>query len=288
MFYLGAFDTTETDFGTVTIATAGKTSVTVTLSALTGTSADGTSAIFFHYPSGSAAVTSEDWTAATRLTDISQQGFAFVLQTALRSGANSNGWVTPTNITVQWRRTVSPYSYRIAYSSAVFSVTFSNAAGRQLMGFASLSNTTLTSYDGTLLPTYCINPTLPATSDPTLNFEPNGIANHIIADDGTGFGVSRYVAPLYRDWTQQFETAEKTERINAVAAHPWTFEDLFSNSRGETPFMVLDGFTYTNYELFSFRSEGTQWEPKRATPGNGSQFHIEFKTVVEGSISSAA
>jgi len=286
MFYLASFDVTAAAFGTVTLATAGKTSVVVDLTGLIGTTAATTNSTkFFHYPTGASAgaITSQDVAAAYRLTDFSVYGFGTILQTALRAGATANSWTSPSGITVEWRLASTPASYRIAYPSATFSVTCSTALGYALMGFTGVQSGG-TTYDGTVLPTYLIQPTLAAVSEPTTNYEPTGIANHITADDGTGYGIERYTGPLYRDWLQQFETKEKTIRLNAAAAHPWTFQALFEACRGSRPFMVLSGFGESFYEVFSFRSEGTQWHPERATPGNDSQFHIPFKCVVEGSV----
>jgi hypothetical protein len=170
----------------------------------------------------------------------------------------------------------------VAYTTT-FSLTWSSATGRALCGF-SADQSGASSYTGTVVPTYVIKPTLDAVSLPTPNFEPDNIAAHAVADDGSGFGTERYVSPIYRDWVQQFEVKAKTQRLFAASTHPWTLQHLFEHCRGRWPFLVISGFgsDSSSNEAFSLRTEGTSWKPDRASFMDDAQFHVPFKTVVEG------
>lgn len=281
MMYYAGFDVSTLSLGTLTLATAGKPNVVITLSSVTGQTTLGASTSkMFHGPADP-VYTAQDGSGEQRLSDWAASNFADYLTNAMFIGATAQSWTSPAGLSCSINTSTGIITF--SYASAVFSLTWSTTAGRQLCGFAG-DQSGAQSYVGTVVPTYCIAATLPAASNNTPNYEPAGIANRIYADDGQGFGMAREVSPVCRDWLQQFETKEKTFTANAASTHPWTYEALFKYCRGQWPFVVVGGFGESFDEAFFFRSEGAVWRPERASEGNDAQFHIPFRTWVEASV----
>lgn len=290
MIYGAGFDVSAlSGLGTLTVATAGKPNVVITLGSVRAS--DYTlvsSALFFqHSTTNEVGWRAESADAATKLQNWSRVSWAKALQTAIQTEATVQGWTTPSNFTIVMSATTAFFTY--AYTVANFSMTWTTDAGRALCSIAASANQSgAQSYVGTVVPTYAILPTQQAASCPGvedgLNYEPANIATHVQTDNGDGHGIARPVSPLYRDWIQQYETKAKTMRLAAAAAHPFTFEALFEQCRGHYPFVVDDGgFDRDNIlEAFFFRTEGTIRKYERASVGNASQFHIPFRTVVVG------
>jgi hypothetical protein len=279
MYYAG-FDLSQVSgLGTLTLATAGKSSIVITLGSITDNDSNSVaSSLFFHAPNNPNYI-AVDSSGDDRLLNYSVASFAQALYGDMVEGAIAQSWTSPASLVCTIAEATGLISF--TYPVANFSLTWSTAAGRQFCGFAS-NQSGAQSYTGTIVPPYCISPTLPSASNWTVDYEPTGIANHIIADDGQGYGVSREVSPVCRDWVQQFETKEKTFTANATSTHPYTYEALIKHCRGQYPFAVVDGFGDTADYVFFLRSESTQWHPERASDGNDAQFHIPFKTWVEG------
>ena len=298
MIYTAPFDV-SLYAGTITVlqTSGGASSAAVTLSSVVGSSISGASStIYFHYdvPSYGMRIGAEDRLAQNRFTTYAYTSLAHELEAAI------NGTWTP-DIAITWSSTTGKYTMSCATS---FSITFDATAIAEgmpyLFGFTG-SKTTATSHTSDFVVKHAIVPDLTASSvrggqADALNYEPRGIGNHVIADDGTGYGLTRVVSPLYRDWVQEFETRARTERIanGLTAAYTpesytpsigyWTFQDMFEYCRGIWPFMVISGFGETYHEVFSFRDDGLSWNPERAAPGDATHFHIPFKTVVEGMV----
>jgi len=291
MLYVASFDAALTGAGNITLSTAGESDAVVDLATLTNTDVEGTgtSSVFWHNEPSNATtstnirIAAQDPNSTARLTYFSRRSFGKALEVALE--AAMTGWTTPSDLSISWSRTTGFYT--IAWPHANFTITFATAIGRALLGFSGTQSGG-TSYTSTLMPRYVIEPTLDTVSNNTLNYEPRGIANHGETDSGKGFGLARSTSPLYRDWSQEFETKEKTNRTSAATAHPWTFQHLFEHCRGQFPFAVVNGgfgdSAFTADEAFSLRTDSTHWDARdfRATPGNDSQFHIPFRCHVEG------
>lgn len=285
MMYLAGFDVSTLSLGTLTIATGGESDAVVTLASVTTTRIDSAGSTSLFFPTGNQlvfSITSEDSAAATRLGSFGQRGWINALQGALQAAAATASWADWTDISLVFNANTGLVT---ADFSAVWSLTWTAAAGRAICGFSGNQSGAAT-YVGSVVPTYCIKTTLSASSHSTPNFEPSNVANHIVSDNGQGFGVSRYVAPLCRDWVQEWETPEKTERLRAESTHPFTFEHLVQHCRGEYPFAVASGGFGNDSitEVFSLRTDGTSWNPQRASPDSGVAFHLPFKTYVEGYI----
>lgn len=280
MIYAALYDVSVLSIGTLTLTTAGKSDVVITLTALGSVSgANGT--IFTHGVAPSTFV-SQGQRGSTKFQEMADLSAAAALQVAIRAEMTTQSWVTPTNCTVTWSKTTGKFT--VAYSSANFTMAWSLAAGRNWMGF-SASQSGAQTYTSDQVPTYVIDPTMSKVSDDSTNYEPDGIASLAIADDGAGFGIARYESPVYRDWLQQYESKAKTLRLSAASSHPWTFQDLFEHCRTVFPFMTVDAFNDDSYyEAFRFRDDGSRFKPERAGMGNDTQFHVSFKCIVEGRV----
>jgi hypothetical protein len=289
-YYHAPFDLALIGAGTITISTSGKPDVVVSLATLTGSNNDASasSSILWHYIGDNAAASgwcaAADQTGAARLVHHSRVPLHMALQTALQAEATAQAWSTPSGLTVAFRRQDTPITYRFAYSVQNITITWSTAVGRALLGFGANVSAGTQQADGDRVPTYVAVPTLEHASDDTPDFEEQEIGNHTTPDDNSGgYGVSRYTARVRRDWTQQFETKERSHRRSAESTYPWTLQHLFEYCRGEKPFAIAAGPRgTTGSDVEFFYLEQVAWKPERASPGNDAQFHIPFKCIVVG------
>ncbi len=289
MLYLAAFDVVEANsfygFGTLTVSTAGESDVVVTLGSVTATSVDGDAGAttFWTWDDATASCVDQSPHAQTRFGSFAAITWAAALEDALQAAATAAGWAAKVP-SVSLSTTTGFYTFTVATVNSAWA--WSTANGRALFGFSGNSSSAA-SHVGTRTPLYAINPSLPSVSDPSLNYEPDAIGNRVASDNGAGFGLARRVSPLYRDWRQEYETKEKTMRLQAASTHPFTFQHLFEHCRGVYPFAVYDGGfheTESTAEVFTFREEGIPFVPERATPGNDAQLHVPFRCVVEGNL----
>lgn len=280
MYYAPYLDVQLAGLGSITLSRSGGYSDVVVNMSSGVSAADydaATSYIFSH--AGPANIRSETADGSQRLRSYSRTTYGAALQAALRDAATAASWPSPTSIQVT--NSNASGAYTISYTTT-FSIAWSSANGRAFLGFTA-DKSGSSSYAGTITPTYLVIATLDDSSDDTPNYEPEAIGNRVIADDGSGYGLTRSIAPLYRDWVQQFETKEKTLRRSAASTHPWTFQHLFEHCRGEYAFVIyIPTGSNGRLELFSLRSDGLMWKPERASPGNDAQFHIPFRCIVEG------
>lgn len=283
--YQASIDLADPRFGlgTVSIATAGKTTVSVNISTLSADTfeGDGTCTIFNHNYIGLGYCVGEDREASTWMRQsFSELSLASRVQSSIRSAAIAAGWSSDAE-SIGFGFNPSTLIYDIDYTANI-TVTFGNAETASLFGFSTLSHTGALQYLSDIVPYGIIRPVLSAVSSPTSNFEPEGIASQAISSSAAVSGLTRSIAPIYRDWIQQYETKEKTLRLQALAAHPFTHQELFEISRTNIPFVVVDGFGDGLDEVFFFRGEGSNWRCERASDGNDAQFHISYKAVVAG------
>lgn len=269
--------------GTVSIATAGKTTISVNVSALTANTFEGagTCTIFNHNYVGLGNCVGEDRSGSLWMRQsFCELSLASRTQSTLRSVAIAAGWSTDAE-DLGFGFNPSTLIYDIDYTANI-TVTFGNAETARLFGFSELVHTGSLQYLSDIVPYGIIRPVLTAVSSPTPNFEPEGIASQAISSSAAVSGITRSIAPIYRDWVQQYETKEKTLRMQALEAHPFTHQELFEISRTNLPFVIVDGFGDGLDEVFYFRGEGSNWRCERASDGNDAQFHISYKAVVAG------
>lgn len=278
VIYAPYFNAEQMSLGTITLARAGGYSDAVVnmSTGVAGTDYDSaTSRIFSHLGGG---IAGQDPDTTERFRNFSRNSYASALETSINVAAGIASW--PGSFTVA--APGSSGGYAIAYSGgANFSITWSATAGRNLLGFTG-NQSGAQSYTGSATPTYMVISTLDYPSNDTTNYEPEAIGNHSISDNGSGYGISRTTSPLYRDFSQEYETKAKTLRLSASSSHPWTFQHLFEHCRGVWPFVLY--IVDQRQEVFSFRTEGIPFHPERATPGNDAQFHIPFRCIAEGTI----
>lgn len=292
--YLASFDLREprNNFSTIQIATSGKTTINVNLftdvdSDVPSSETSARTTVFNHVDIGLGFTIGEDRAASTPMAlSHSNTSFPAVVQNHLRDAATTAGWGSASaDITVSFDLT--GHTYTLEYS-ATMSVTFGNAETAALFGFTTLTLTSAASYTSPSVPWGCIVPILSAVSSPSTNYEPDGIANQAVSASGAVTGLARSVAPIYRDWVQQYESKEKTLRISAQTTHPFTHQELFEVCRTGLPFVVVDGFGEVdeihNKEVFYLRTEGSMFKCERATDSNDAQFHVSYKTIVAGYI----
>lgn len=270
--------------GTITLKTSGHPDIAVNLAALTAADYTGAqSSWFFHINwSGNFRLVGPDPNASERYTWVARRSLFFALQAAIQAAASAASWPSSSSLTFQ-RGGQSWYNYQFDYV-ATLTVVFSNLAAARLLGFSSLTPAAAVSVPGDQVPYYVVQPTLTAVSKQPLDYEPGNIASHVITERGEGFGLKRATTPVYREWVQEFEKPERTERKRATGFNLFTLQHLFEACRGQLPFAVETGFEFSYPEIFSFRSEGTIWRPLRASPGNGAQFHVPFKCVLEAAV----
>ena len=297
MRYYAGFDLSELTLGTITVNDGSNNAVVNLATGVTGTDQDSvTSTLFFHYmfsDGGTFQVNPEnvlgDGTAANAvLRKWANAAYCDRLENALQAAAVLAGFGDAMNLFVSCARTTGLYT--ITYSGNI-TVTFSSDAGRLFLGFDDGTHTGAASYTSDYVPQYVLAPTCDGASSPgvgdAMNYEPGGLASQAVSDTGRSSGISRSVSPTYRDWVQQFETKTKTFRLSAdtttaTATHPWTFQDLFEHCRTTFPFVVVGGFNESYDEVFRLTAAGSSFVPERASPGNDSQFHLSFNTLVEG------
>ncbi len=281
--YEAPFDVANTalGFGTLTLSTVGETDVVVNLATLTS----GGYSRFWHYKGdgGHSWLRSVDKARTYRLTTEAQYAFDVALTTALQAAATTATWANPSNLTASFRRDNTPIGYRLRYTGATITATWSTAAGRALMGFSANVAIAAETLLADQVPTYVVVPTIQYTSNDTMYFEPTGSATHVAPDDNSaGMGWARYVATVYQDWVQQFETKEITDWMFADSAHPWTFRDLFEYCRGDIPFALV-WYRSTSLGGTVHMLRLPQWDaPQRASDNDDAQFHIKFETRVMG------
>jgi hypothetical protein len=293
-FYAAGFDVAElSGLGTLTMATAGKTSNVVTLSSVQGNvvTTSAVTSLFFHLHSVTTAgyfVDVHGENLGNMLPDWSVICYAQALQGALRALATTHSWVNPTHINCSISSTTGKIT--IAYADATFSLTWTTAAGRDFLGFAA-DQSGGTTYTGTQTPMYLIEPSLKKVSRVSYFNEAENIATHVAPDDGRsrGFGMSRPRGLWNVDFVQEFETKEKSRLLSAQASHPFTFDHLKQHCRGQYPFLVYGGFPPETVLLsgsrvsadtlvFMNRTEGTRISGERQNGDSDVQFHHHFKT----------
>lgn len=292
--------------GTMTVSHTGEPNIVINLANLASAAYDGSTSGWFWHTQTLApfSIRGIDPAGTVRYPHFALRSFGYALQAALNAGATSGTWPT-TDFAVDFLDTVYP-SYRISYGSN-FTYTFSTAAGQRLVGgiygpvgIGSTSPSLSTHYMSAMMfitgmragsqswgvPFVCVNGELDG-----VDREPEGVASEVTSASGIGYGNSRYVTRIHRDWVQQFCTYELVHGPLVplaldLTSTPYPFNDMFAHCRSENPFYVAHGgFGATNptHEVFVLRGDGNYRRPRRATVGNATQWHVEFRTRVVGS-----
>jgi hypothetical protein len=277
MAYFSSFDVTQIGASTITLSTAGKSSIAVNIASLTSPVSLGETAfdhVFNH-------VVSRDWAGFGPNNDFQlltscSYSFMFAVQLYLRSAASLASWTSPNSIALSINTTT--WHMTIAYPTALTAITFGNTETRRLFGFSGNFAGSSASVTGSEVPKYIIVPEVDGASSATHVYEQDDVSSVAYSAGGRGYSMSRGSNPHLRDWTQQYETKAKTFRKFAAAApNETTYQLLFENCRLGYPFGVYGGFGEEQYQAYILRSGGEAFSAKPATPGNANQFHIPFK-----------
>jgi hypothetical protein len=288
MLYHAIFDISDSSLGlgTLTIADGTHTSIVITFADLRAFDGNGDeSALFMNHSFNEWDIQSQDGNAQERLLTLGRAPLGIALTAHMQSQATANSWADPTFLGAGLNATTGLFAIGYILGGVNISLTFSTAAGRRLLGFAS-NVSGATGYIGTQIPYYVIKPTLPAVSNPTPDREASTVASFAMSDSGeVGTGLSREGVPIEREWTQQFEPVEKCEPINAVSTHPFTHRHLFLHCRQGYEFCVTGGgFGNPIPELFSLRTDGTAFEAAYASPNNTARRNVSYRTYVRAGL----
>lgn len=306
---LGAQDRI-TPLGTLTLSAAAVTDIVINLGQLTGADVNSVQSSYaFHFLTTAAqpfGIVGNDPAASVRFGHYSRISLGGMLSNAVNARCTAQSWPT-SNWLAQFFEVSGGFSvpfpfYRFTYPSN-FRFQFSTLAGARLFGH----NSTALSSSGTLH-NFAGNPDFiwwPSTVEGLqaisvdeeldgLDYEAEGIASLVHADDGRGFMSSRTVSPLYRDWWQKFCPPERMFREQGAQQSPplWTAQQLFEQCRKSYPFLVAHGRfgngSSREYEAFQLRSAGAQWRPRRASIANAVYYHVPFRCSSIGHVETAS
>lgn len=218
--------------------------------------------------------------------------FAAAFETALEAG--SAGGATPRGYTVSWSRTTG---YTVAVNAGTkltldLTGTTAQTQMAQLLGMTGDRTGALT-YSSQVRPYYFIVPTIQGLSSVSDEYEPDGIVEESISDDGTAHAIARDTSEVYFDWVQMAEpdapeagftfddpwTAPFERQISSAA--PWSYQHAFRHARaGKQPFLVTNG---VDEELVhELRADGSSFRPQRGAGTDIAIWNIPFRTRLLG------
>jgi hypothetical protein len=181
--------------------------------------------------------------------------------------------------------------YTIDYSAGDFSLDLTGSdtqvTMRRVLGFSG-DQSTSDAYSSDVRPYYVILPAMPGRSECSDEYEPEGITNESIADDGSAYQISRATSEILSDWIQMAEstTAPDTFTNNgtyvferdATSAVPWSYQHAWRHARtGYHPFLVVDSGTSEN-AVHMLRADGSSFMPQRMASKDYPLWNIPFRT----------
>lgn len=205
--------------------------------------------------------------------------------------------------------TFSPSTVRYTLSAVGnFTVTWSGTQGAAiaaLLGFDSTANLTGTnSYTSTQRPRYLIVSRLAGQSQVHDLYEPSGRVAYAESDNGHAFSTHPVEMPLYRDWSQPFETlngptdaeyassssvggtAVRTRDVGSATKVTWTWQQFVEHCRATLPFLLIDRATSVKGEgdAYKLRGEGAHFDPTRITADYDGHWTIPLVTRYLGAV----
>jgi hypothetical protein len=296
----------RTPLGNFTVDMAGEDPINVNLAGLTSIDSNGSqSGWFWHWFTTANFWIYDPRADVLRYPQIALRPFGYALQVALNAAATSGGWPSA-DFEVVFSDTQYPV-YSISYGSN-FTYTFSTAAGQRLLGgiygpsahgiggtSPALGTHTMSCMSFVTgmragsqswgVPFVCVTDELDGH-----DYEPEGVASEVAADDGTGYGNARTVSRIHRDWQQQFCSYELVHGPQVMLAPdlsftPYPFNDMIQHCRSIFPFYVAHGGfhdTHPSNEVFVLRQPGNFFRPRSASRANFAQNHVDFRTRVVG------
>ena len=267
--YSAAFDFSALGLGTVSGANAA-----VFASGLTG-NVGFTSGVFFH----------GDTAPASTLDGVTFAYFKVQVLALLAGAGKALSYDPVTN-----RYTIS--------ATSNFTVTWSGAQGAALqaiLGFSgNLSGTN--TYTSDRRPRYTIISRLNGQSQVRELYEPSGRIAYAESDNGQAFSTHPVQLPLYRDWSQPFETltgptnAEfsaspsvggaplKITDVGIATSVRWSWQDFFTHCRATLPFMLIDRQLGGTGPIYKLRGDAAHFDPTRVTADYDGHWTIPLAT----------
>jgi len=189
--------------------------------------------------------------------------------------------------------------YTIAYTNdANWQLTFSAATTpaegerlRKILGFTG-DRTGGASYASTVRPLYQIIPAIEGRSSVEDEYEPDGVADESVSDDGEESIIAKDPAEVWLDWTQSAEINEPHTdpfgpgtpmHIRFESAQvPLSYQRAWRHLReGNQPFAVSQG----QVSVHTLRAAGMTFHPTRFAAPDTPLFSQRFMTRLKGYVS---
>ena len=174
---------------------------------------------------------------------------------------------------------------------------------RDIFGFAANLSGAST-YTSTQRPKYLIISRLAGQSQVHDLYEPAGRVAYAESDNGHAFSTHPEQMPLYRDWTQPFETlagptdaeysssssvggtAVRKRDVGSATKVTWTWQHFFEHCRATQPFVLVDRTTSVSGggDVYKMRGEGAYFDPTRITADYDGHWTVPFVTRYIGAI----
>ena len=222
--------------------------------------------------------------------DTSCTDFAAALQSALNTGTAG-----ARTYAVSWSSTTG---YTITATGGNFSLSFTTTTSadagtrmRHLLGMSGNRSGAAT-YSSQVRPYYFVIPAIAGRSDVSDDYEPDGIVQEAIADDGTAYDIAVSTAEKRIDWMQvgdqdspgtaytAFGLGTPVHKRFITNPIPWTWEHSWEHHRtGFDPILVVDG---SEQVVVKLRAEGASFHPKRMGGADYDLWSVSFKTRLIG------
>ena len=200
------------------------------------------------------------------------------LATALQDALNASGSLSDT-YTVTYNDNVSPPTYTIS-STGTFSYILTGSLLRAAIGFSSETGSTAASHSSDMQCKYLIEGYVGGASNVTDEYEPDGITETAVSEDGTPYSISVSTAATYYDIRVPMEplanifTREADSDTTASGTH-WVWQDFFAHVRGHHPFTICDD---TYRRTCVLRGDSTHFRPVREVPDWDGAWNVDLKT----------
>jgi hypothetical protein len=211
--------------------------------------------------------------------------FATALETAINAASSSGTYTVEFDVAT---------GYTIGYSGAVLSLDLTGSAGQTnmaaVLGFSG-DRTGATSYASQVRPYYYILPLIPARSEMSDEYEPDGITAEAVADDSSAYQLSRATSETLSDWIQAaeiedppgsaFSAGTAVFERHATSAVPWSYQHAWRHARtGYHPFFVGD--SGVGNAVHMLHADGSSFRPQRMAAKDFGLWNIPFRTRLLG------
>lgn len=238
------------------------------------------------------------------LTDFEPSSFAVALEDAI------NAEHAETDLQVRY---LPGSGYALYWNGSTFALTFSTQgdAGERMRRVLGFSGDVIAfdmvsapwvgevgspvQHRSDVRPIYQIIPAIEGRSKVSDEYEPDGIVDEAVADDGSAFQISKDTNEIWLDWVQESETNEEhtgsfdagtpTHRRFETTEVPWSYQEAWEHAKGgQPPFIVADQLDQENEEIavHTLRAEGLSFKPTRFAAQDTPLFSLAFRTRLLG------